>query len=67
METDLREALLLRLKASKYGELLSEKIKRLELAKKKKRKETGERKESTGSPRNLVRCRADTGLGGRMQ
>ena len=66
METDLREALLLRLKASKYGELLSEKIKRLELAKKKK-KETGERKESTGSPRNLVRCRADTGLGGRMQ
>lgn len=38
METDLREALLLRLKASKHGELLSEKIKRLELAKKKKKR-----------------------------
>lgn len=39
METDLREALLLRLKASKHGELLSEKIKRLELAKKKKERD----------------------------
>ena len=50
METDLREALLLRLKASKYGELLSEKIKRLELAKKKKRKRLEKGKKALAAP-----------------
>ena len=50
METDLREALLLRLKASKHGELLSEKIKRLELAKKKKGKRLEKGKKALAAP-----------------